>query len=244
MQRSNIFGVVLILVAMFALLFEPAVSLHAFGVIWVLVGAIGCGLVAYGQSTLFATVALAIHSLREGERDANQTLRTMLTLSDLSRRSGLTGMADVNTNWGPLRKACLLMAGASDDHTIREELRVEKAVINYRYDGLLVRLRWLSLFLWVFTCLAVLCYQIHHVEVTTTLTYIGVPGVLISGLLMALVISRLTAVLSSEINSLEIVFEGSIRILKNNSKEIVFTELSKFVPSEKRKSIDELGLSE
>ncbi len=187
-------------------------------------------LVCVGPTELGRAVQVVRKSYQEGLRQPRETLETMMVLSEHSRRNGISGLADVETNWLPLAKVCHLMATAADDARIRGEAYVAHQATRQRFDGAIWALGLSSV------CVTVTgaCLFVLSKLGGSTPALVGWAALAASLLLVAVAllpaISRLFIARSREQVCLFIAYEGALNILHDNNMETVYRELESYIP--------------
>ena len=78
--------------------------------LFVLIGSALMVLAAIGHESAQRAVQGTVSYLRLGLRDPRDTLTHILMLTEHSRRNGLMGLGEVETNWAPLQRVCTLVA--------------------------------------------------------------------------------------------------------------------------------------
>ncbi len=187
-------------------------------------------LVCVGGQELLQAFQVVRSSYQEGLRNPRETLETMMVLSEHSRRNGISGLADVETNWQPLVKVCHLVATAADDARIRGEAYVATQAAKHRFDGAILVLGLSSVCVVVTgACLFVLSKLGEN-----TPDLVGWAALAASLLVVAVVLLPATARLfiarSRELICLFIAYEGALNILHDNNMESVYRELESYIP--------------
>ncbi len=201
----------------------------------VLIIVLGASIAAFGvRGAKMAFYGMRI-GLRQRERDSNDTLASLLALCELSRRTGLQGLAAVRSNWTVMRRVCQLIAMASDETTIRHESNVRSEAVKQKYHNSAQRLRWMMVFsliggfgggfLWSGEALFNVVWFLS--------------GMSVSGLL-AILAARIEYLCANEVDNVKLAFSGAISILRNNSSESVYNELSLLVPKNALRPMSEL----
>ncbi len=187
-------------------------------------------LVCVGSAELTSAVQVVRMSFKTGLRDPRETLETIMVLSEHSRRNGITGLADVETNWLPLAKACHLVATAANDSQIRQEAQVAAEAARQRYDGAILSLSLSSI------CVIVTgaCLFVLSKLGGSTPALVGWAALAASLLVVAVALlpalARLAVARSRELVCLFIAYEGAVNILHDNNMESVYRELGAYVP--------------
>jgi len=187
-------------------------------------------LVCLGSSELGRAVYAVRLSFQEGLRDPRDTLESIMVLSEHSRRNGLLGLADVETNWLPLAKACHLVATAADDSQIRQEAQIAAQAAKQRIDGAILTLALTSV------CVVVTgaCLFVLSKLGANTPPLVGWAALAASLLVVAIAllpaIARLAIARSRELVCLFIAYEGAVNMLHDNNMESVYRELEACIP--------------
>lgn len=192
--------------------------------------AVSSVLVCLGTDELKRAIWVVRESFAQGLRDPRETLETMMVLSEHSRRNGLLGLADVETNWQPLAKACYLVATAADDGNIRQEAQVASRAVRLRFDGAIHSLYLASVCVVVTgTCLFVLSKLGDNSSALVGWSALAASLLLVAVALLP-AIARLTVARNRELLSLFIAYEGALNILHDNNMESVYRELETYLP--------------
>lgn len=187
-------------------------------------------LVCVGSAELSSAVQVVRNSFQEGLRDPRETLESVMVLSEHSRRNGISGLADVETNWLPLAKACHLVATAADDSRIRQEAQIAASATRQRTDGAILVLTLTSV------CVVVTgaCLFVLSKLGGNTPPLVGWAALAASLLVVAVAllpaIARLAVARSRELVCLFIAYEGAVHILHDNNMESVYRELEAYIP--------------
>ena len=177
----------------------------------------------------------ALERLKEGLREPRDTLTHILMLAEHSRRNGLLGLGDVETNWAPLQRVCSLVASAADEQRIRSEAAASIDAARQRSN--------LVILPWLFLGLAALCTGgLGSVLIgfsgalsgsDVVLSHVFAP-LLVAFALLALVVvpvsCRLIMAREREISCIQLAYEGALKILNNNNVDAVFHALAALVP--------------
>jgi chemotaxis protein MotA len=176
-----------------------------------------------------------------------QLIQTMLQLTQLSRRKGLLALSEVKTNSPFLKRACNLIADASDEQMIRHVLRTEINSMKARHFNVQDVFKKMATFAPAFGMLGTLIGLIQMLSKLDDPATIG-PSMAVAllttfyGSLLATVIfipiaGKLKSRTMFEVINLEIIFEGAICILKDNNQLSVYEKLSSFLPQAQRPSM-------
>lgn len=187
-------------------------------------------LICVGRSELKMAVEVVSNSFQEGLRDPRETLESMMVLSEHSRRNGIQGLADVETNWLPLSKACHLVAIAANDEKIRQEARIAVQMARQRVEGAISVLTLSSICVVVTgTCLFVLSKLGDNTPPLVGWAALAASLLVVAAVLLPAV-ARLMASRRRELLCLFIAYEGAVNILHDNNMESVYRELGACIP--------------
>lgn len=162
---------------------------------------------------------------------------TMITMiSDLSRRVGLVGLVDIRTSSAELREVCALVAGASDESTIRMQLdkrrRTEEAT-HAMVSGVLL---FSALYAVITGALgSVVQYARPQAlgvaeEMAGSVALLPLISGLALGLFAVVLLGRVRLAHMRELISLEIAYSGGAMILEDNNAEHVRRRLLELLP--------------
>lgn len=203
--------------------------------LFVILGSALLVLAVMGHETAQRAVRDSFQSLREGPRDPRDTLTHVLMLAEHSRRNGLLGLGEVETNWSPLRHVCVLVACAADEQRFRLEADSSVRMARHRANHMILP--------WAFYAIAMLCtgalaatltaFATAHAGAARIPSYGYLPmlvalcclAVVVLPILMRLVLAR-----ECEANCIQLVFEGGLKILSDNNVDAVFHGLVDSVP--------------
>ncbi len=198
--------------------------------VFVVLGSVCLVLGAVGHDTLRLTADSTLARLREGLRDPRDTLTHILMLTEHSRRNGLVGLAEVETNWPPLHRVCSLVASAADEQRIRVEAMANLQATRLR-SGLLVS-HWYCLAL-ALVVTGAFGTVLLALDVTATRMHVLAPlawSLAIVAFVVAPVLIRLSLARERELCCIHLAYEGALKILSNNNVEAVFHALAELVP--------------
>ncbi|WP_198265187.1 MotA/TolQ/ExbB proton channel family protein [sulfur-oxidizing endosymbiont of Gigantopelta aegis] len=95
------------------------------GMMIVFGGTIAATLLTFPLKDIITAFKSAAFVFGTNKQRPEQLIQTMLQLTQLSRRKGLLALSEVKTNSPFLKRACNLIADASDEQMIRHVLRTE-----------------------------------------------------------------------------------------------------------------------
>ena len=184
------------------------------------------------------------------KQDPNDMISTMLKLCNISRRKGLVGLSDVKTQSPFLKRACNLIADASDEEMIRSTLRTEIDSMKMRHFIVQDVFLRMAMYAPAFGLLGTLIGLIQMLSDLQDPSTIGQGmsvallttfyGSLLSTMVFLPISGKLRSRTLVEVINLEIIFEGAISILQDNNSLSVYEKLSSFIPAAMRKPMQGL----
>jgi chemotaxis protein MotA len=182
--------------------------------------------------------------LYEKKIDPNDMVKTIIRLSNISRKQGLFTLGKVKTNHPILKKGCDLIADGAEEDIIRNALRIEIESLKHRHFTIQDIFTKMATFSPAFGMIGTLIGLVQMLNMLNEPKSIGPAmaiallttfyGVILSTLFFLPIAGKLKARTMTEVINLEIIFEGAISILKNNNPLMVFERLSAFIPPKDR----------
>jgi len=240
----------------FALIFSAIVlggSVDSFvnvpGMMIVIGGTYAATLLTFPMRDVMTAFRSALIVFSKTKQRPEQVINTMLQLTQLTRRKGLLALSDVETNSPFLKRACDLIADASDEQMIRHVLRIEINAIKARHYNVQDVFKKMATFAPAFGMLGTLIGLIQMLVKLDDPASIG-PSMSVAllttfyGSLLATVVfipiaGKLKSRTMQEVISLEIIFEGAICILNDNNQLSVYEKLSSYLPRGQRPDMRE-----
>ena len=220
------------------------------GMMIVFGGTMAATLLTFQLRDVLAAFKGAFFVFARQKQDPNDLISTMLQLCNISRRKGLVGLADVKTKSPFLKRACNLMADASDEQMIRATLRTEIDSLKMRHFIVQDVFRRMAVYAPAFGLLGTLIGLIQMLSDLQEPSVIGrgmsvallttFYGSLISTMVFLPIAGKLRSRTLIELINLEIIFEGAIGILQDNNSLSVYERLSSFIPAAKRRPMERL----
>ena len=204
-------------------------------VFFVFVCTVAMQVLCLGRSECLRALVTTREFWRHGINEPQETLETLLMLTEYSRRNGLLGLADVQSNWEPMRRVCRLVASAANRERIRAEQAVEIEKVSRRYTGV-IRFWWSLALTAVVSALlvsALISWPTATSAESTTFELCAMAlavGLAVAMLLAMPMAQRLTLAREREITSVLVAYEGAVQLLQDNSVEAVFDELVSLIP--------------
>jgi len=214
------------------------------GIMIVLGGTIACTFFTFPIRDVVKAFQAAFFVLYERKIDPNDTVRTIIRLSKVSRRQGLFALDRVETNNPILKKGFSLIADGAEEDIISNALRTEIESLKHRHLNIQNVFVKMATFSPAFGMIGTLIGLVQMLNGLSDLSSIGPAmavallttfyGSILSTLFFLPVASKLKARAMTEVINMEIIFEGVISILKKNHRVMVFERLSSFIPLEDR----------
>ncbi|MEM6986099.1 MAG: hypothetical protein AAF499_06130 [Pseudomonadota bacterium] len=207
----------------------------ALAALFVLLGSALLLLAAIGVDAVTRSLHGTLVRLGEGIRDPRDTLTHILMLTEHSRRNGLIGLGEVESNWPPLQRVCTLVSCAADEQRIRLEANSTIELARQRANHIVMP--------WLFLAAALVCTGAlawalsafaaaqKGVFAVPAHSYAPVVVALVAVVLVVLpILMRLMLAREREANCIQIAYEGGLKILHNNNVDAVFHGLVELVP--------------
>ncbi len=187
----------------------------------------------------------------QDRNDPNEMVQTMVGLCQLSRREGLMKIGDIKTESRFLKKACQLIADSSEEDMIRSALTNEIESLKIRHFMVQDVFRKMGMYSPAFGMLGTLIGLVQMLSKMQDPSSIGPSmaiallttfyGSFLSTMLFLPIGGKLKIRTLSQVQDLEIIFEGAISILDNNNPTSVYERLSSHVPKKERKPVQTKG---
>lgn len=210
------------------------------GIMIVFGGTIASTLLTFPLRDVIKAFQAAFFVLYEPKIDPNDMVKTIIKLSNISRRKGLFALGEIKTNDSILKKGCNLIADGAEEDIIRNSLRIEIDSLKHRHFNIQDIFIKMATFSPAFGMIGTLIGLVQMLSVLDDPSAIGPAmaiallttfyGVIISTLFFLPIAGKLKTRTMTEVINMEIVFEGAIAILQNNNPLMVFERLSSFIP--------------
>jgi chemotaxis protein MotA len=214
------------------------------GLMIVLGGTIASTLLTFPLRDVIKAFQAAFFVLYEQKIDPNDMVKTIIRLSNISRRQGLFSLGKIKTNHPILEKGCNLIADGAEEDIIRNALRIEIESLKHRHFIIQDIFIKMATFSPAFGMIGTLIGLVQMLNMLNDPGSIGPAmaiallttfyGVILSTLFFLPIAGKLKARTMTEVINMEIIFEGAISILKNNNPLMVFERLSAFIPPKDR----------
>lgn len=214
------------------------------GIMIVLGGTIASILLTFPFKDVIKAFQAAFFVLYEPKVDPNDMVKTIIKLSNISRRQGIFTLGKIKTNNLILKKGCNLIADGAEEDVIRNALRTEIESLKHRHFNIQDVFTKMATFSPAFGMIGTLIGLIQMLNKLSDPSTIG-PGMavallttfygsILSTLFFLPIAGKLKARTMTEVINMEIIFEGAIAMLQNNNPLMVFERLSSFIPPRDR----------
>jgi len=214
----------------------------------VLGGTIASTLLTFPLRDVVEAFKAAFFVLYEPNIDPNDMVKTIIKISNVSRRQGLFTLGKIKTKNHVLKKGCNLIADGAEEDIIRNALRTEIESLKHRHFNIQDVFIKMATFSPAFGMIGTLIGLVQMLNQLSDPSSIGPSmaiallttfyGSILSTLFFLPISGKLKARTMTEVIDMEIIFEGAIAILQNNNPLMVFERLSSFIPP-KYRTIDE-----
>lgn len=226
---------------------EAGIFVNIPGMMIVIGGTIAATLLTFPLSDVMTAFKSAFIVFGRQKQRPEQLIRTMLELTQLSRRKGLLALAEVKTNSPFLKRTCNLIADAADEEMIRKTLRTEINSMKMRHFTVQDVFKKMAMFAPAFGMLGTLIGLIQMLSKLDDPSSIGPAmavallttfyGSLLATLIFLPIAGKLRARTMFELINLEIMFEGAVCILNDNNQLSVYEKLSSYLARSDRPSM-------
>jgi len=214
------------------------------GIMIVLGGTIASILLTFPFKDVIKAFQAAFFVLYEPKVDPNDMVKTIIKLSNISRRQGIFTLGKIKTNNLILKKGCNLIADGAEEDVIRNALRTEIESLKHRHFNIQDVFTKMATFSPAFGMIGTLIGLIQMLNKLSDPSTIGPAmavallttfyGSILSTLFFLPIAGKLKARTMTEVINMEIIFEGAIAMLQNNNPLMVFERLSSFIPPRDR----------
>lgn len=214
-------------------------------------GTVAATFLTFPFKDVAAAFKAAYYVFSESGDDPNDTVDTMIQLSNLSRRKGLVQLSHVRSKSPFLMKAANLIADGSSEAQIRSALRIEIEALKSRHMVVQEIFKKMAMYAPAFGMVGTLIGLVqmlsqlndpakigHNMAVALLATFYGAT---LANLFLMPIAGKLRARTMLEVTNLEIMFGGAVSILKNNNPIVVYETLSSYIPARKRRPMRRPG---
>jgi len=224
------------------------------GIMVVVGGTLSATLLTFRFRDVLNAFRAAWYVFRSRKEDPNDTVASMIKLSDLSRKKGLIALSSVETDSGFLKKGCNLIADGTQEDVIEASLRIEIDSLKARHHNVQDIFKKMAAYAPAFGMIGTLIGLVQMLANISDPKKIGPAmavallttfyGSILANLVFTPCAGKLKARTVLEVLNLEIVFEGAAAILDNNNPMTVYERLSSYIPAKRRKPMKRRGEGE
>ena len=208
-------------------------------VIVVFGGTVVALLATFPLSQLAIAGQVAINRGIRGGTLPEEMVRALMKVCDVSRRDGLLGVAEVQTNSSALNNACQLIANAANEQSIHIGLQREIAQEQSFHKGNADVFLFTALYAVLIGGLGTIIRAIAAQDPAMMLDVGNVVGVIVLplvcgvtlALLMAILVGRLRAAHVRELMVVDIAYQGAALILEDNNVQRLRARLLASLPA-------------
>lgn len=216
------------------------------GIMIVVGGTIAATLLTFQFKDTMAALKAMFIVFAQDKQDPQAMIQTMLQLTKIARREGLVALSRVDSAESPFLKRALAMASdASDEEYIRNTLQADIDSLKMRHFVVQDVFKKMGTYAPAFGMLGTLIGLIQMLSQLDNPESIG-PSMAVAllttfyGSLLATVIfnpiaGKLKARTILEIQTLEIIRDGTVSLLGSNNYLAVYERLSSYIPAHQRK---------
>lgn len=200
-------------------------------VIVVLGGTLAAVLVTFPIPQLTEALRTALSRGLRGGTKPSEMIRAMLKVCDVSRRDGLLGVGEIQSNSDALEDVCMLISDAAREPAIRFSLERQQANERSFHQMISDVFIFTAVYALLMGALASLI-RFGTMDAGTTGSQVALPFVIGGSLvmLMGILIGRLRAAHLRELVVMEIAYNGAAILLEDNNVQRLRGRLAMLVP--------------
>ncbi|CUB03404.1 Flagellar motor component MotA [Marinomonas fungiae] len=240
-------GLALIVGAIFYGSSDFSIFINIPGIMIVIGGTIAATLVTFQFKDTMAALRAMFIVFAQDKQDPQAMISTMLSLTKIARREGLIALSRVDADSPFLKRALGMASDASDEEYIRKTLQADIDSLKMRHYVVQDVFKKMGTYAPAFGMLGTLIGLIQMLAQLDDPETIG-PSMAVAllttfyGSLLATVIfnpiaGKLKARTILEIQTLEIIRDGTVSLLGSNNYLAVYERLSSYVPAHQRKPV-------
>lgn len=240
-------GLALIVGAIFYGSSDFSIFINIPGIMIVIGGTIAATLVTFQFKDTMAALRAMFIVFAQDKQDPQAMISTMLSLTKIARREGLIALSRVDADSPFLKRALGMASDASDEEYIRKTLQADIDSLKMRHYVVQDVFKKMGTYAPAFGMLGTLIGLIQMLAKLDDPETIG-PSMAVAllttfyGSLLATVIfnpiaGKLKARTILEIQTLEIIRDGTVSLLGSNNYLAVYERLSSYVPAHQRKPV-------
>lgn len=238
-------GIGLIIAAIFIGSSDFTIFINIPGIMIVIGGTIAATLLTFQFKDTLAALKAMFIVFAQDKQDPQAMIQTMLQLTKIARREGLVALSRVDADSPFLKRALGMASDASDEDYIRKTLQADIDSLKMRHYVVQDVFKKMGTYAPAFGMLGTLIGLIQMLSQLDNPESIG-PAMAVAllttfyGSLLATVIfnpiaGKLKARTILEIQTLEIIRDGTVSLLGSNNYLAVYERLSSYIPANQRK---------
>ena len=238
-------GIALIVSAIFLGSSDFSIFINIPGIMIVIGGTIAATLLTFQFKDTMAALRAMFIVFAQDKQDPQAMIATMLQLTKIARREGLVALSRVEADSPFLKRALGMASDASDEEYIRNTLQADIDSLKMRHFVVQDVFKKMGTYAPAFGMLGTLIGLIQMLSQLDDPETIG-PSMAVAllttfyGSLLATVIfnpiaGKLKARTILEIQTLEIIRDGTVSLLGSNNYLAVYERLSSYIPAHQRK---------
>ncbi|ADZ91331.1 motility protein A [Marinomonas mediterranea] len=238
-------GLALIISAIFLGSSDIAIFLNIPGIMIVIGGTIAATLVTFQFKDTMSAFRAAFIVFSQDKQNPQAMIATMLQITKIARREGLVALSRVDADSPFLKRAMNMASDASDEDYIRKTLQADIDSLKMRHYVIQDVFKKMGLYAPAFGMLGTLIGLIQMLAQLDNPESIGPSmavallttfyGSLLSTVIFNPIAGKLKARTILEIQTLEIIRDGTVSLLGSNNYLAVYERLSSYVPAHQRK---------
>lgn len=238
-------GVSLIVSAIFLGSSDISIFVNIPGIMIVIGGTIAATLVTFQFKDTMAAFRAAFIVFAQDKQNPQVMIATMLQLTKVARREGLVALSRVEADSPFLRRALSMASDASDENYIRHTLQADIDSLKMRHYVIQDVFKKMAAYAPAFGMLGTLIGLIQMLSKLDNPESIGPAmavallttfyGSLLSTVIFLPIAGKLKARTILEIQTLEIIRDGTVSLLGSNNYLAVYERLSSYVPAHQRR---------
>ena len=195
-------------------------------------------LATFSINQITLAMQLAVNRGIRGGTSPGEMIRAMMKICDVSRREGLLGVGEIQTNSSSLNEVCFLISEAADEHQIQYRLdkqRTTEEVTNKMTSDVFL---YVAIYAFIFGVLGTLVRVVSNLSDVPSGTELLPQGLILLplvcgiclALLMVILMGRLRSAHLRELVSTDIAYQGAVIVLEDNNVQRLRARLLNMLP--------------
>jgi len=195
-------------------------------------------LATFSLSQIGLAMQLAVTRGIRGGTSPSDMVRAMMKICDVSRRAGLQGVGEIQSNSASLNEACFLISEAADEQRIQFRLDKQRTTEQVHNKMTTDVFLFIAIYSFLIGGLATLFRLVTNLTPAMNGTQALSQGMVVLplvcgtclALLMAILIGRLRSAHLRELVSTDVAFQGALVILEDNNVQRLRARLTTMLP--------------